>query len=101
VLEAVSQMLAELARRHEVRVLYAVESGSRAWGFASPDSDYDVRFLYSHPAQWYLRVFYQRDVIEAQDPGGGSRLKAALADPRMSERQAGGGRFRSARGPLP
>ena len=50
--------------KHDVRVLYACESGSRGWGFASPDSDYDVRFLYVHPLDWYLQVEPQRDVIE-------------------------------------
>lgn len=49
-----------------VRVLLAVESGSRAWGFASPNSDYDARFIYVHPRDWYLSVGLeeQRDVIE-------------------------------------
>ena len=47
-----------------VRVLYACESGSRGWGFASPDSDYDVRFIYVHPLPWYLQVSARRDVIE-------------------------------------
>jgi uncharacterized protein len=47
-----------------VTVLYACESGSRAWGFASPDSDYDVRFIYAHRRDWYLSVFERRDVIE-------------------------------------
>lgn len=47
-----------------VRVLFACESGSRAWGFASRDSDYDVRFLYVHSRDWYLSVENQRDVIE-------------------------------------
>jgi predicted nucleotidyltransferase len=49
---------------HNVRVLYACESGSRGWGFASPDSDYDARFLFVRPARDYLRVTPLRDVIE-------------------------------------
>lgn len=62
-----ARVLAELAaieRRHRVRVIYACESGSRGWGFASPDSDYDVRFLYVHEPDWYLRVEAGRDSIE-------------------------------------
>lgn len=49
---------------HRVRILYAVESGSRAWGFASPDSDYDVRFIYMRPLEDYLSIEPVRDVIE-------------------------------------
>lgn len=56
--------LREIEKRYDVRVLYACESGSRGWGFASPDSDYDVRFLYVHKPEWYLRVEAPRDVIE-------------------------------------
>jgi predicted nucleotidyltransferase len=53
-------------QEHGVRVLLAVESGSRAWGFESPNSDYDARFIYLHPAEWYLSVDLEdkRDVIE-------------------------------------
>ena len=63
------EILARLARaehEHEVRILLAVESGSRAWGFASPNSDYDARFIYVHRPEWYLSVGLeeQRDVIE-------------------------------------
>ena len=73
--------LAEVERQHSVHILLAVESGSRAWGFPSQDSDYDVRFIYAHPAEWYLRVFEQRDVIEPQgegllDPSGWELRKA-------------------------
>ena len=52
--------------QHHVRVLLAVESGSRAWGFESPNSDFDVRFIYAHAKDWYLSVGLeeQRDVIE-------------------------------------
>lgn len=56
--------LGDIESTHHVRVLYACESGSRGWGFASPDSDYDVRFIYTHPLPWYLQVSPQRDVIE-------------------------------------
>lgn len=56
--------LKDIEKRHDVTILYACESGSRAWGFESPDSDYDVRFLYMHPLKWYLRIEQERDVIE-------------------------------------
>ncbi len=49
---------------HNVRILYAVESGSRAWGFASKNSDFDVRFIYIHTLDWYLSIQEKRDVIE-------------------------------------
>jgi predicted nucleotidyltransferase len=56
--------LAAIESAHDVRVLFACESGSRGWGFASPDSDYDVRFIYVHRPEWYLKIEPQRDVIE-------------------------------------
>ena len=58
--------LAEIEATEDVTVLYACESGSRAWGFASTDSDYDVRFIYLHRPSWYLSVDLEakRDVIE-------------------------------------
>lgn len=53
-------------QEHNVKVLFAVESGSRAWGFSSPNSDFDVRFIYAHPQAWYLDINVEgkRDVIE-------------------------------------
>jgi hypothetical protein len=56
--------LAATAAGEGVRILYAAESGSRAWGFPSPDSDYDVRFLYRHPRDWYVSLWEAGDVIE-------------------------------------
>lgn len=56
--------LDDVAREHGVTILYAAESGSRAWGFASPDSDYDVRFIYAHERDWYTSLHEARDVIE-------------------------------------
>lgn len=60
----VLENLAALERKHQVQVLFACESGSRGWGFASPDSDYDVRFVYVNRLPWYLTVEPGRDVIE-------------------------------------
>jgi len=56
--------LAALASEEGVRLLLAIESGSRAWGFPSPDSDYDVRFIYVRPRRDYLALRPMRDVIE-------------------------------------
>lgn len=79
IVSALSQIEAERG----VRVLFAVESGSRAWGFASPDSDYDVRFVYVHPVEHYLSIRDRRDVIEAELPGdldlAGWDLRKALS----------------------
>jgi uncharacterized protein len=60
----ISDRLIGLKSEHNVGILFACESGSRAWGFPSPDSDYDVRFIYVHPKEYYLSVDEQRDVIE-------------------------------------
>ncbi len=62
--ETILKKLNEIEKKENVRILLAVESGSRAWGFASPDSDYDVRFIYVRPKEDYLRLEKTRDVIE-------------------------------------
>lgn len=60
--------LSDLARQHECNILFASESGSRAWGLLSPDSDFDVRFIYAHPLKWYLSIDDHRDTIETVFP---------------------------------
>ena len=62
--EIIRSELQKIEQQYGVRVLHAVESGSRAWGFASPDSDYDVRFVYVRPGADYLCLDEPRDVIE-------------------------------------
>lgn len=58
--------LKEIEEQEQVTILRAVESGSRAWGIASPDSDYDVRFIYVRQPEDYLRLESVKDVIEWQ-----------------------------------
>lgn len=60
----IKEKLREIEIKENIRILLAVESGSRAWGFASPDSDYDVRFIYVRQKEDYLRLEAVRDVIE-------------------------------------
>ncbi len=60
----ITDKLKEIEQRENIRILHAVESGSRAWGFPSPDSDYDVRFIYVRPMNDYLKLKPERDVIE-------------------------------------
>lgn len=73
--------LTHLEATYGIRILYACESGSRAWGFPSPDSDYDVRFIYCHPAAWYLALDDGPDTLnfpvdELLDLGGWELRKA-------------------------
>lgn len=60
----IARELDELEHAEGVRVLFACESGSRAWGYASADADYDVRFVYAHELDWYLQLQDRRDVLE-------------------------------------
>ncbi|MBR3631136.1 MAG: nucleotidyltransferase domain-containing protein [Oscillospiraceae bacterium] len=64
--ERIQEKLTEIEQKEHVTILHCVESGSRAWGFASPDSDYDVRFVYLRRTEDYLRLDPVRDVIEWQ-----------------------------------
>lgn len=64
--ELIKFKLKEIEEKENVKILHSVESGSRAWGFASSDSDYDVRFIYVRPKEFYLRLDKTRDVIEWQ-----------------------------------
>ncbi|MBS7529049.1 nucleotidyltransferase domain-containing protein [Hazenella sp. IB182353] len=60
----ITEKLRQIERDFGVKVLYACESGSRAWGFPSQNSDFDVRFIYVHQPEWYLSIDMKRDVIE-------------------------------------
>ncbi|MEO0640653.1 MAG: nucleotidyltransferase domain-containing protein, partial [Bacteroidota bacterium] len=66
--ERILHALHQLEEQENIKIVYAVESGSRAWGFASPNSDWDVRFLYIRPEDWYLSIDEKRDVIERMLP---------------------------------
>jgi uncharacterized protein len=62
--DQILQVIKQIEVDHEINILFACESGSRAWGFPSKDSDYDVRFIYIHKKDWYLSIDQKRDVIE-------------------------------------
>ncbi len=64
--QIIAQKLKEIEEQENVKILHCIESGSRAWGFASPDSDYDVRFIYVRKPEYYLKLEKTRDVIEWQ-----------------------------------
>ena len=60
----IREKLKEVEKQFNVSILFACETGSRAWGFPSPDSDYDVRFIYRHPQNWYLSIDDAKDSME-------------------------------------
>jgi predicted nucleotidyltransferase len=66
ILKQIQEKLCEIEEKEHVKILHCVESGSRAWGFASPDSDYDVRFIYARDTEHYLKLEKTRDTIEWQ-----------------------------------
>ena len=80
--DEIKNELANLEKDKNIKILYAVESGSRAWGFESKDSDWDVRFIYVHNYDWYLSINEKKDNIEEILPNdidlSGWELKKAL-----------------------
>ena len=80
--EEIKRELLRLEQRHDIKILYAVESGSRAWGFASTDSDWDVRYIYIHRPEWYLKIDDKKDSQEEILPNdidlAGWELRKAL-----------------------
>ena len=76
------EQLRALEKSRNIKILYAIESGSRAWGFASENSDWDVRFIYVHTLDWYLQIGNQKDTIEEMLPNdldlSGWELRKAL-----------------------
>jgi predicted nucleotidyltransferase len=60
----IKENLSNIEKEHGIKILYACESGSRAWGFPSKDSDYDVRFIYMKPKDWYLSIDDHKDTLE-------------------------------------
>lgn len=77
------EKLTEIERAYNIEILFAVESGSRAWGFASPDSDYDIRFVYKRKLDDYLNLWETKDTIqfmtEDELDGSGWDVRKALA----------------------
>jgi len=62
--EKIKKYLSDLEKEKGIKILLACETGSRAWGFPSPDSDFDVRMIYKHQKDWYLNLTEEKDTIE-------------------------------------
>jgi uncharacterized protein len=81
-IEKIKKELARIQKESDIKILLAVESGSRAWGFASTDSDWDVRYIYIHRLDWYLKIDDLKDSQETMLPNdldfAGWELKKAL-----------------------
>ncbi len=80
--EEIKNELARIEQESDIKILLAVESGSRAWGFASTDSDWDVRYIYINKLDWYLKIDDEKDSQEEMLPNdldfAGWELKKAL-----------------------
>lgn len=66
-MQNIQTILTNIEQKKKIKILYACETGSRAWGFPSPDSDYDIRFVYMHQRDWYLNLSQRKDTIEIMD----------------------------------
>jgi uncharacterized protein len=80
--EEIQLQLKKVEKDNDIKILYAVESGSRAWGFASANSDWDVRYVYIHRPDWYLSIDDKKDSLEEILPNdidlSGWELRKAL-----------------------
>jgi predicted nucleotidyltransferase len=77
----IKALLNQVSKSEKIRILYACESGSRAWGFPSPDSDYDARFIYVYPQEKYLLIDEKQDTMSRMDGDldvGGWELRKLL-----------------------
>ncbi|MCW8803863.1 MAG: nucleotidyltransferase domain-containing protein [Ignavibacteriaceae bacterium] len=81
-IKEIKKELFRLEKQNDIKILFAVESGSRAWGFASTDSDWGVRYIYIHRLEWYLQIDNKKDSQEEILPNdidlAGWELKKAL-----------------------
>jgi predicted nucleotidyltransferase len=66
-MQNIKHILTEIEAKKKIKILYACETGSRAWGFPSPDSDFDIRFMYMHERDWYLSLGVRKDTVEIMD----------------------------------
>jgi len=66
-MKKIEEIIKAIEKEKKIKILYACETGSRAWGFPSSDSDYDVRFIYMHERDWYLSLSQRKDTIEHMD----------------------------------
>lgn len=66
-MQNIKHILTEIEKKKNIKILYACETGSRAWGFPSPDSDFDIRFMYMHERDWYLNLNAKKDTVEVMD----------------------------------
>lgn len=76
--QSIEKRLSDIEKEHDVDILLAIESGSRAYGFESIDSDYDVRFIYRHKFEWYINVLPKKDIIEIPDDYVGWDIRKTL-----------------------